>query len=111
MKIKFGKVVDIDYLNGYAHASCVYDENEDFLNNLFYEFRRMSISDDNENPAYFLEPIIRKYFKKKAYTDFVEFLKSEGIYSDVSINYLVFNKEGYDKLLRMSSVICGYQFN
>lgn len=110
MKIKFGKVVDIDYLNGYAHASCVYDENEIFLNNLFDEFRRMSISDDADNPAYFLIPILKENFKKKAYTDFIRFLKSEGMYSDAVVKSVITNKTNYDKALRMASVICGYRF-
>lgn len=107
----FGKTVDIRYNSHGAYAVCSYKGNEEFLNNLFDEIRKMPVSDDPNTPAYFLEPIIRKYFKRFAYRDFIHFLSFNGIYSDGYFKGLVTNPQYRTELCRVSAVICSYKFD
>lgn len=106
----FGKTVEIHYNSKGAYAVCSYKGNEEFLNELFDAVRSMGVSDDIDEPAYFLEPIIKEYFKKKAYRDFVRFLISNGLYSDSCFKRLITNSEYKLTLERVSAIICSYRF-
>lgn len=106
----FGKTVEIHYNSKGAYAVCSYKGNEEFLNELFDAVRGMSVSDDIDEPVYFLEPIIKERFKKKAYRDFVRFLSSNGLYSDSCFKRLVVNSDNKQTLERVSAIICSYRF-
>lgn len=106
----FGKTVEIHYDSKGAYAVCSYKGNQEFLNEFFDAVRSMGVSDDADYPAYFLEPIVKQYFKKKAYRDFVGFLVSNGLYSDSCFKKLITNSECKPTLERVSAVICSYRF-
>lgn len=107
----FGKTVEIRYNSKGAYAICSYKENEEFLNALFDELKHMSVSDYDGYNAYFLEPIIRRFFKKKAYRDFVRFLSFNGFYSDSIMSDMVTNPSMRTELQRISAVACAYRFS
>lgn len=106
----FGRTVDIHYDVSGAYATCSYKGNEEFLNAFFDELKHMGISDGDDEPALFLEPILKAYFKNKAYTDFKYFLVANGYYSDSYMYAMVTNPSYYEILMRVSAVICSYRF-
>lgn len=103
----FGRTVDIFYDENGAYAKCSYNENETFLNNLFRDIREMPVSDGR----YYLKQIIQIYFKRYAYRDFTRFLYANNMYSDEYFKAIVTDEKYKNDLLRISSIICSYDFD